>query len=498
MRNVKVWCLITTLSAVVLLSASPAQAAYPGENGKIAYAVVGGLRTMNPDGTGQTQLTTGSDIAPAWSPDGQRVAFVRGHPCSPCMQAIHVVNADGTGEVPVTSPVPGEVDGPTWSSDGQRIAFTVDSDIWVVDADGSDLTQITTTTFDHHTSWSPDGLRIAFSYGGGDIYSVRPDGSDRSLLVPGEPEAYDPDWSPNGQSIVFITLYDCDGDSCASVRTRRVDGSGGTGVIDSDGDFSVTFGRPSWSPDGTRVVLVTGGKIITINPNGTGRVNTGVSGATPDWQPLPVETLNPHARPKSATPFRVPLVPAAKPCTAPNRQHGPPLAFGSCNPVQPGSTHLTVGVGDGSPAFSRSSGFVRLAVQVGVPGPPDDSDVTIRFNLTNVMRASDLSEYTGELRTALSVRRTDRDPPGAAPHSTTMDFPFAFTVPCAPTPSSSLDASTCDTLTSVNAVVPLAVEDTHRAIWALDKLRVYDGGPDEDADTEAGNSLFMTQGVFVP
>ena len=45
---------------------------------------------------------------------------------------------------------------------------------------------------------------------------------------------------------------------------------------------------------------------------------------------------------------------------------------------------------------------------------------------------------------------------------------------------------------------PGAVKDTQRAIWALDKLRVYDGGPDEDADTEADNSLFMTQGVFVP
>ena len=149
-------CLIAFLCALALAPA--AHAAYPGQNGKIAYAVVGGLRTMNPDGTNQTQLTTGADVAPAWSPDGRRVAFVRRHACSPCTQAIHVVNADGTGEVPVTSPVPGEVDSPTWSSDGQRIAFTVDSggasDIWVVDADGSDLTQITTTTFDRHNSWT--------------------------------------------------------------------------------------------------------------------------------------------------------------------------------------------------------------------------------------------------------------------------------------------------------------------------------------------------------
>jgi hypothetical protein len=156
-------------------------------------------------------------------------------------------------------------------------------------------------------------------------------------------------------------------------------------------------------------------------------------------------------------------------------------------------------VGDGSPAFARGSGGVRMDVVVGAPGPPDDSDVNIRFTLTNVMRASDLSEYTGELRTELTVRRTDRDPPEfGAPQSTSMDFPFGFTVPCTPTPGSSLDASTCTSFTSANAIVPLAIEDTHRAIWALDKVRVYDGGPDEDADSEAGDDLFMTQGVFVP
>jgi hypothetical protein len=153
-------------------------------------------------------------------------------------------------------------------------------------------------------------------------------------------------------------------------------------------------------------------------------------------------------------------------------------------------------VGDGSPAFSRSVGFVRIAVQVGVPGPPDDSDVELRFRVTNVMRASDLSEYTGELRTELSVRRTDREAGNVA--STSLDLPFGLTVPCTPTPDSNVDASTCEALTTVNALLPGAVTDGARAVWALDKLRVYDGGPDEDADTDDGNSLFATQGVFVP
>ena len=47
-------------------------------------------------------------------------------------------------------------------------------------------------------------------------------------------------------------------------------------------------------------------------------------------------------------------------------------------------------------------------------------------------------------------------------------------------------------------MIPSAIKDTQRAIWALDKLRVYDGGPDGDADTEGDNSLFAHAGSVRP
>ena len=78
-----------------------------------------------------------------------------------------------------------------------------------------------------------------------------------------------------------------------------------------------------------------------------------------------------------------------------------------------------------------------------------------------------------------------------------MDFPLGFTVPCVPTPGSSLDASSCITTTTVDALLPGAINEAHRTLWELDQVRVFDGGADEDADTEDDNSLFMTQGVFV-
>ena len=479
----------------LLLLPVHAGAAYPGQNGKIAYAKVGGIFAMNPDGSDQVQITVGEDLDPVWSPDGQRIAFVRR---AGGMQSVRVVNSNGTGDSPVTSPIAGAVETPTWSSDGGRIAFTVDQeDIWVVNVDGSGLTQITGTPNEEaYLSWAPDGSRIAFTTSAS-IYAVKPDGSDpRALFTAGD--LYWPDWSPDGQSMAFSSLYDCDGDTCMDIVTRRLDGSGGTHVVGSNGDFSATFGRPSWSPDGTRIVLTEGGRIVTRNLNGTGAVNTGVQGAVPDWQPLPDnshDVSDNYARPRGAANFRVALVPAAKACTAPNRNHGPPLAFGSCSPPVPGSPNLTVGVGDGSPAFARSSGFMRIDVRVGAPGPPDDTDVLMRVNLTNVMRTDDLSEYTGELRAEFTVRQTDR--PDYI-KQTSMDFPFGFNVPCTPTPDSSLDASTCNVFTSIRALLPGAIPEAIRTMWQLDKVRVYDGGPDEDADTEAGNAPFMTQGVFVP
>ena len=60
------------------------------------------------------------------------------------------------------------------------------------------------------------------------------------------------------------------------------------------------------------------------------------------------------------------------------------------------------------------------------------------------MRASDLSEYTGELRASGQVRLTDRE---GAVAQTTQDFPLAFDVPCAP-PTPPIDKSLCDLTTT--------------------------------------------------
>ena len=48
------------------------------------------------------------------------------------------------------------------------------------------------------------------------------------------------------------------------------------------------------------------------------------------------------------------------------------------------------------------------------------------------------------------------------------------------------------------ALIPGAVKSTKRTIWALDAVRIYDGGPDGDGDTTADNTVFLRPGIFIP
>jgi hypothetical protein len=110
-----------------------------------------------------------------------------------------------------------------------------------------------------------------------------------------------------------------------------------------------------------------------------------------------------------------------------------------------------------------------------------------------VMNTADLSEYTGELRASAQVRLTDRQ---GTVSQTTVDFPLEFDVPCVPTESTGTK-SLCALTTTLDAVTPGAAPEGTRAIFALDQVEVYDGGPDGDTAT-ADNELFARQGLFVP
>ena len=177
------------------------------------------------------------EFAPAWSPDGQRIAFVRNN-------AIHAMNADGSGVERLTgldTDIPGtRDDNPAWSPDGRRIVFVRDYGIHIMNADGSGVERLTRSGEDDSPAWSPDGRRIAFVREDA-IHLMNADGSGRRLIRSG---GWNPAWSPDGQRIAFsawkevifqIHVMDADG----FVR-RRLNGPGD---------------NPAWSPDGRRIAF---------------------------------------------------------------------------------------------------------------------------------------------------------------------------------------------------------------------------------------------------
>jgi hypothetical protein len=192
------------------------------------------------------------------------------------------------------------------------------------------------------------------------------------------------------------------------------------------------------------------------------------------------------ARPKGATPIHASLVPAFNPCSAANHVHGPPLAFGSCNPPQPASPNLTVGGNGGGGTPAKSIGYVRMDVIAGTPGPPDNADVVVTVSLSNVMNLSGLSDYTGDLDTNATIRMTDRGS-GSGVASTIEDFPLDVTVPCTATADTTV-GSTCSVQTTFDSVVPGLATENIRSVQELGQVRILDGN----------GSLFAVQGVFVP
>jgi hypothetical protein len=208
-----------------------------------------------------------------------------------------------------------------------------------------------------------------------------------------------------------------------------------------------------------------------------------------------------YARPKGATPVRVSLTPAYKPCTSPNSTHGgpPPLAKPSCKPPVPESGELTVGTPDANGKGANSIGSVEFDVVIGNPSTPaDEADVKLTVSLTDVRRKSDLSDYTGELQGSTGLRIVDKLNGQDEVESATMEeIPLPFTIPCSATTSGTIGSS-CATSTSADALLPGFVPEGKRSIWQLDQVKVFDGGADGSASTTDDNTLFADQGVFIP
>jgi Tol biopolymer transport system component len=240
---------VAFLTASVLFALpTSAGAAFPGKNGKIAFAggFCGGICTIGPKGGGMEELTKrgywpefsangrritfekrnrifvmrangtrqrglGRGTQPSFSPNGKKIVFAH--------KGIVVMNTDGSDRTRLTRGNDGD---PSFSPDGKWIVFTrrslpllpPDTDIWLMPRNGIGARPIKhTNQYETRPDFSPDGKRIAFNrerkrpccdFPLRDTYTIKLDGSGERLV---RRRAEDPVFSPNGRRIAFALRF---------------------------------------------------------------------------------------------------------------------------------------------------------------------------------------------------------------------------------------------------------------------------------------------------
>ncbi|MEO6923579.1 MAG: hypothetical protein ABI142_07125 [Bryocella sp.] len=207
-----------------------------------------------------TALTFGEE--PTWSPDGTRIAFVRG-------LDTYVMDGNGANErVVATRSGPSRTSdflselAPAWSPDGSRLALFSDGTIAIVTVDSVAAARVKPPNScysddEGSPTWSPDGKHVVFasscysSWAESSIIEVVSDTNGSSVLDFGAKLLYgiQPAWSPDGSSITFVAVDDYNsGDLLARIALLDPDGSYERTLVSSRG-----YSRLAWSPDGKTI-----------------------------------------------------------------------------------------------------------------------------------------------------------------------------------------------------------------------------------------------------
>ena len=213
-----------------------------------------------------TQVIDDGDVdnfEPSWSPDYRQIVFQRWDRGALTPNTLWVVNADGSGLRQLTSEVGAGDRNPSWSPDGKFIAFDrtlpdgQGQHIWRIDADGSNLRLLSEVgaAGDYMPSWSPDSANLVYQRDA-EVWIMQADGSNKRRLVydtlpgPGEFFFHSGGFSPDGQSIALVGSRQ--GSSVSQLYLADSDGSNVRLLTDALGRIA----EVRWSPDGSQLAIV--------------------------------------------------------------------------------------------------------------------------------------------------------------------------------------------------------------------------------------------------
>ncbi len=252
------------------------------------------IYTILEDGSGLLQLTSDEDpdlsTLPSWSPDGSKIVYSSNRERTSDGLDIWVMDADGSNQTRLTT-ADGQNGRVAWSHDGTKIAFAqilqvgatdYVGEIWVMNADGSDQHALTSDgALANGPSWSPDDSKIVFQSnrdGTDQIYAMDADGSNITRLTNGAWGDQLPAWSPDGSKIAFQSTRDAPdpGDVTNKdfeIYVMNADGSSPVRLTDNN----VLDGNVSWTSNGTKLVFDSrrdgNEEVYVMNADGSGPVN---------------------------------------------------------------------------------------------------------------------------------------------------------------------------------------------------------------------------------